>query len=169
MEDETKQKIGANGYISMASGALSLIDTINQTVRDAKNWSADIPNINKDINGMPIYDLGNARNKLNEFDTADVGKGLGMESALKGASAMSATGNPLAMAGGAIVGGVAGLIGRRRARRQAERRKSEESREFSRTQGMYNTQLKDYDLQQDAKQQAAAGERKRYEMLANVL
>ena len=175
-EDKERSKVGealkgisASGYVSMAAGALSIYDGINDTIQNAKDWSADLPSPSEDANGMPVYNLGASRNALQEYDTSEVGKGLGLDSAVKGASAMAQTGNPFAVAGGAIVGGAAGLVGKRRARRQAERAKLTQENAFSDAQGSFNTQLKGYDTRQDAIQQQAAKERQRYEMLGNIL
>jgi hypothetical protein len=130
------------GGIDLFSSARSAIDQY----RDM-----DINSPETEVNGVPTYaGVADLQNTADAIDPNEAGKGLGLQGLATGAKAGSGlfAVNPLvggiATGVGAIIGGVAGLFGRNKAREEAEMKKREADSKFMLAQQGYNEDVGDY-------------------------
>ena len=160
--------LAANPYIGALSSAVNIYSDIKSNIDFAKSWDIDIPSAQTDEYGRPIYNLGESRGQLSEFDPQDLGKGMIARGAASGAMAGAAF-SPIGAAIGGVVGGISGAIGRRRTRKIAEQRKSEELSSHTQAQTAFNTELSSYDAAQDAAAGTSASNARRRRNLINVI
>jgi hypothetical protein len=135
-----------NPYIQMAQGGFQMYSDIKGRIDDAKNWTADIPGIQKDSRGRPSYNLGEARNKLNEIDTSSFNDGAITNNILNGALG---------------VGFLPSFLGGEKANSEAEKSYKKEEAIFGQKQDNFNVQNAQYDANEDARAAVQARSRER--------
>ena len=153
-----------NPYIQMAQGGYQIYQDISGRINAAKDWTAGIPDEQKDATGRPIYNLGESRGKLSALDTSSFNNGAIAGNALTGAaigSVVPGVGTAIGAGVGALVGAAAGFFGGNKANQEAEKTLSAEEQLFAKQQDQFNSSNTFYDANEDARAAVQARSRER--------
>jgi hypothetical protein len=154
----------ANPYIQMVQGGYEMYKDISGRINSAKDWTAGIPDAQKDSRGRPTYNLGESRGKLSALDTSSFNDGAIAGNALTGAaigSVVPGVGTAVGAGVGALVGGVAGFLGGEKANSEAGKTLSAEEQLFAKQQDQFNASNTLYDANEDARASVQARSRER--------
>lgn len=133
-------------------GALEMGTSIDNAIQETKGIQTQAPGQTM-IGDQPVYNLGAFQQYVGGLNKRDYGKGLVGKGAATGFSVGLSTGNPFLAAGGAVVGAIAGLFGRRRARKKAEERINKARKSLWAAQEQFNESNIDYTENQAARRQ----------------
>lgn len=145
---EQGQQIGGD----LLQAGLQMGSSIGSAVQEAEGIQTQAPG-QAMIGDQPVYNLGAFQNYVTSLNKKDYGRGLIGQGAAQGAAIGLKTGNPLLAAGGAAIGGLVGLFGRRRARKKAEDKIEKARKSLWAAQEQFNESNIDFTQNQAARRQ----------------